>query len=225
MTYKKKLQILCVLLFSVIVFVGCDDSSSSSDDDSITIQVSVTGSVYNSVYFDLESESSLDESEAASQNWDLRFQASTKVCTNSGSTATEESSNGQGGVVLYSNQASASELDFTGTYNTDVEKYVSGHGTTAYNFNTMSFPGYESGTGTTGDPFSSAAMDQAQFYTYDGMPPVYEMTGQEYVIRHGDGTSYSKLEFLAIEYSTETLSDNSTKKTTYYFKIKISPLF
>ncbi|MDR0389746.1 MAG: hypothetical protein LBH73_06725, partial [Spirochaetaceae bacterium] len=36
--------------------------------------------------------------------------------------------------------------------------------------------------------------NKRQAYTMRGMPPAYNPTGQVYIIRHGDGVTYSKVQ-------------------------------
>jgi hypothetical protein len=36
--------------------------------------------------------------------------------------------------------------------------------------------------------------NKKQAYTMKGMPPTYTRTGQVYIVRHGDGARYSKLQ-------------------------------
>jgi hypothetical protein len=74
--------------------------------------------------------------------------------------------------------------------------------------NVMTYVGYPSGDGLApGTRFEYTAPDMSNMasfrpysfnkrhcYTMQGMPPNYEPTGQVYIVRHGDGVSYSKVQ-------------------------------
>jgi hypothetical protein len=72
--------------------------------------------------------------------------------------------------------------------------------------NVMSYVGYRNeatAAGTQADPFTSTDPDNPMPYLYNkkeyytgstGMPPVFGNTNQVYIIRHGDGAHYSKIQ-------------------------------
>ncbi len=200
---------------------GTDEDTGGTDDGSVVGEVytfvitaskdkSTNPPTYNYVYYSLGDEAELDEATAAATpNWDLRFTASTAITTNSGETAVDLSSGGTGGVAFTGNMdfdvsVKVTSLDFTTEGATDIKPWVTGMGgATQVNTNLMCFPGYDNGDGLTEETaYSDANFSGVGYYTREGMPPVYETTGRIYVIRHGDGEGYSKLEIQQVEYET-----------------------
>ncbi|MDR2029016.1 MAG: HmuY family protein [Treponema sp.] len=115
-------------------------------------------------------------------------------------------------------------------YNVDVGKYLytgMGAAPTAHTrFNVMTYVGYGYGDGTTNDigsyvagsgdysgypatgPFTDYKYDQYQYYTQEhsgGGGPTFASSGQVYIIRHGDGEHYSKIQ---IAYEFASSKDN-----------------
>jgi hypothetical protein len=92
--------------------------------------------------------------------------------------------------------------------------------------NVSSYLGYPGGTGAQGDPFQTKEADRdnmASFvpflfnkrgaYTMTGMPPSYTPTNRVYIVRHGDGDGYSKIQ----------LVDAYIEKDDFVLKIKCAP--
>jgi hypothetical protein len=92
--------------------------------------------------------------------------------------------------------------------------------------NVISYLGYPGGSGTAADPFQrnpSDSNNMASFipysfnkkgaYTMLGMPPAYTPTNQVYIVKHGDGDGYSKIQ----------LVEAYIEKDDFVLKIKCAP--
>jgi hypothetical protein len=76
----------------------------------------------------------------------------------------------------------------------------------------MTYYGYEGGDGSKANPFSWSTdpgppigpfykfNKKAIGYATGGMPPPWYPTNQVYIIRHANGTSYSKLQVYSLRY-------------------------
>jgi hypothetical protein len=157
----------------------------------------------------------------------------TFIYTNSGVTASTLGSDGDGGVWYTNKQVFASVNDRDGLPATgeyaglakDTIKYVAsaqtGNGT-ALNLNVMTYLGYYPNTSGDGNSVSepyrtnpAAGVDMTTYlpYTYDKhqfyrmtdmMNSVFEATKEVYIIRHGNGTDYSKIQIEGYGYSSST---------------------
>jgi hypothetical protein len=92
--------------------------------------------------------------------------------------------------------------------------------------NVSSYLGYPGGSGAQGDPFQTQEADRGNMasfvpflfnkrgaYTMLGMPPAYTPTNQVYIVKHGDGDGYSKIQ----------LVDAYIEKNDFVLKIKYAP--
>ncbi len=223
----------------MVVFTACDSDDDSSDalsnveklsDGTFLIRAnkdSSSGStVYNYTYFSLSTGKKVDATSSASTDWDLKFEPTTIILTNSGSTATDAGSSGTGGVEYtgstdFSAAIDSSSLNFTDDMETDKKVYVVGmKGAETRNTNIMSFPDYDTGDGSQESPYEDRNLNGDQFFHSSGMPPKLSATERVYVVRHADGSGFSKFQVLAIEYS----KDSTGKITTYTFKVKYEKL-
>jgi uncharacterized protein with FMN-binding domain len=177
-------------------------------------------------YFSLSQKKELGAPKRHTAEWDLAIEAKGGFCyiyTNSGASAEAFDTGGQGGVWFtnktdFDGAAFADRVtDFAGlnaefeTYVTDTERYQTGMDSILpVSMNLMTYHGYSGGVGTQADPFTFRPETPARpfylfnrkGYTYSpaGMPPKWYPTGQVYVIRHADGTAYSKFQVTAITY-------------------------
>ena len=233
MNTKKKLSALVLAVMLFAFFAACDDDESdSADRNDLTMDISATkvadsssGSTvttYNYTLLDLSARELVTDQ--ASNGWDIAFTGATRIATNSGDSATNFGSSGQGGTAFTGSTDFNTGIDVVSlTLQADYNITTSGHGTLTEPTNVMSFVGYSSGSGTEADPYSGAQYNQNQYYDTDGsMPPVYTPNNNVYVVKYGDGTGYAKFQVVAVEYSSETTG--SVKTTTYYFRVRFQEL-
>jgi hypothetical protein len=184
-------------------------------------------------YFSLSTGEEVTGGDINTDKWDIAFRRTRLILTNSGDTAAALNSGGKGAVwytdktvlseVVFGDQVVNPEGDFAilKDYTTDKVRYtridMQGPNTgtpSALTLNVMSYVGYRNeatAAGTQDDPFTST--DQAnpmpylynkkEYYASSGMPPVMSGTGQVYIIRHGDGARYSKIQ-ITYEYAQAT---------------------
>jgi hypothetical protein len=196
---------------------GCGDLKDYSKTYNELPLVEVTNTT---VYYSLSTgEQITSPAGIASDVWDIAFTRSATVwrmiMTNSGDTAADLGSPGNGG-VWYTEKF---ELDNVGMddrvdppegilapYATDQKRWVDVMGSVrVLNLNVMTFVGYENENavdGSSGTPFAGTPehpmpylYNKKQFYkSPGGMPPGFISTGRVYIIKHGDGTHYSKIQ-------------------------------
>jgi hypothetical protein len=213
---------LFCLLFSACSDGSDDDDSDPGEPDSLggsPITVTVRGNFPR--YFSLVTGTEVKGGAIASTAWDIAFPNIRQIWTNSGDSALQKSSGGLGGVwhtdstnfdsvtLADKKEGVDSESGFDYAFlNTDLSRYVVGMNANAdlvlleKNFNVMSFVGFSNetdvGVGLTSDkPYSYTYLyDKKNFYSNPGgvMPPKFITTGQVYIVRHGDGTHYSKIQ-------------------------------
>jgi hypothetical protein len=185
----------------------------------------------NRRFYSLSLGKELDASKAATREWDIAMAhigGFFFIYTNSGTSAAKFGSGGRGGVWFtdttnYTSVTSIDdrETDFSGVYAeyepyvTDVDRYFgSMDGTTAGRMNIMTYYGFYGGDGltqATGFELSPNVPFVNEFYEFDRraftyagttMPPTWSPTNQVYIIRHGDGLHYSKLQVTVFQYAT-----------------------
>jgi hypothetical protein len=157
----------------------------------------------------------------ASPDWDIAFTYDRLIYTNSGDTATALGSNGNGGVrytgrtdfiavtladAVDDNSSAYWDSDLA-DYQTDKTVYATpsaeemGAGLPR-TLNVMTFIGYGAGNGSQASPFEDYLYNKKQFYRMvpgSGMPPQFEILNQVYIIKHGDGAGYSKIQVTSME--------------------------
>jgi hypothetical protein len=180
-------------------------------------------------YFSFAQGKELDASKSNTAEWDIAIAVKKDgfcyILTNSGVTATDLGTGGQGG-VWFTNKTDFDSVvladrvtDFSGenaeyaNYVTDVTRYQTGmFNATSGTMNIMTYYGYLSGDGlteATAFGWSKPGPPSAPFYEFNkkafayvegGMPPPWFPTNQVYIIQHGDGTSYSKFQVNTLRY-------------------------
>ncbi|MDR0998780.1 MAG: FMN-binding protein [Treponema sp.] len=185
-------------------------------------------------YFSLSQGIEIPAAKSNTAEWDVAVKSDGYFCyilTNSGVTASSLGSGGKGG-VWFTNKTDFNSVvfadrvaDFTGgnaeyaPYVTDVTRSQYGmFGTYGGPMNIMTYFGYASGDGlseSTQFYWSFPGPPSGPFYEFDkkafaavtgGMPPPWYPTRQVYIIRHADGTSYSKFQVFALKYQSGTFA-------------------
>jgi hypothetical protein len=77
--------------------------------------------------------------------------------------------------------------------------------------NVINFAGYGQGEGTAASPFKTLQYDQKQFYIR-GASSSYPVTNVVYIVKHGDGTHYSKIQVTEYEFNSSATSDGFVVK-------------
>jgi hypothetical protein len=193
--------------FALALLGSCDTDAKKWTPKEGTIQVTVAETT-GAKYFSL---STGEEVAPDSNAWDIGFVRPRTILTNSGTTASELGSSGQGGVwhtekdfdeAVQSDAVSDSALS---AYTVDVKKYIYSMSATSHRpLNVMNFTGYATGDGTEENPFRTMQYNQKQFYTGGSGYPV---TNIVYIIKHGDGSHYSKIQIAEYEYNGSGPSD------------------
>ncbi|MDR1176345.1 MAG: HmuY family protein [Treponema sp.] len=186
-------------------------------------------------YYSLSTGEEVEASKANTKEWDIAFEAHPSsmlsIYTNSGDTATEKGSAGDGG-VWYTDSTDFDAVALTDKVNAsgDYEPYVTDQirwlpgmsGATPMKMNMMTYFGFASGGDglTKSTPFTSSGMAVYAFNkkaaykkTNPAMPPQYGPTEQVYIIRHADGTTYSKFQLSGLSFVGA--SSSPTGRNTY----------
>jgi hypothetical protein len=218
------LSAICCLLsaiFTAALFTGCAAEPEDRGGNLIEISLPIDGSGERH-YYDLSS--GAEVASPGMDNWDLALEAHDGaffVLTNSGVTAAELSSSGLGGVwftdradfgavTAADQKVTPAEGSEYAAYTADVYRYtmVMAAEPVKQILNVITYAGYPSGDGLApATRFEYNPPDQGnmasfvpylfnkrQAYRMQGMPPNYTPTSQVYIIRHGDGQSYSKVQ-------------------------------
>jgi hypothetical protein len=222
---------------------GDDDGPVTGIFDLEDVVFQTGGTPTNIKYYSLSQGAEVDASKRATAEWDIALEALDYffyIYTNSGYTATEFGGTGGQGGVWFTDKTDFDAVvlsdrvtDFSGenaeyaAYVTDVKRYQpSMNGTPFGPMNIMTYYGYEGGAGSSNDPFimSTGAPFEHPFFEFNKkafaaagttMPPSWYETNQVYVIRHADGTSYSKFQAYDFFY---------TKGFKYTISFKFEPL-
>jgi hypothetical protein len=222
-------RLFFLILLFCLLFSACSDGSDDGGDpgepDS-TGGSPIIATVYGSSprYFSLTTGREVKGNAIASTAWDIAFPNNRQLWTNSGDSALQKSSNGQGGVwhtdsTNFDSVTLADKKENVTTpfnyadFNEDKACWV--FGMTSYsefalvqkNFNVMSYVGFDDEDKPDAGLFQETAYsisgsifylyDKKAFYTNDPpniMPPNFVPTGQVYIVRHGDGVHYSKIQ-------------------------------
>jgi hypothetical protein len=204
---KQKLFIP-LLLGLAALFAGCP---TEAEPDYGTEAVVTAVENAGPVYFSFAQGETVDPTGAAGDGWDLAFSYTRMIHTNSGDTADALGSGGKGGVWAagttdLSAGISPAGADFSLPFATDSSRWTSPAaemGTPVLNqLNVISYVGYGSGAGLSEeDPLTDYQYNARQYYSANlsTMPPVYSVTRQVYIVKHGDGENYSKMHITALE--------------------------
>jgi hypothetical protein len=226
MKHTRIFLIFAVLLCAALFFTGCptdpeDEEPNYGGEAKNLPGVSLaTGDAVK--YYSLSTGEEVTGADINTNKWDIAFNRTRLIYTNSGDSAKGE---GKGGVwhtektdlatVSYGEQKEFKIGDVS--YNVDVAEYLyTGMGnapTAKTNLNVMSYVGYGAGDGSTnnttgytagsGDysnypatgPLTDYKYNQHQYYNSAGMG-VYVGNNEVYIIRHGDGGHYSKIQIV-----------------------------
>jgi hypothetical protein len=222
---------LAVLVFAGALFPGCPtEPETGSVVDLGTLDSPITVLMNGPTrYYSLATGKEILN--PASADWDIAFDYNRLIYTNSGDTAVLLGSGGQGGVwctgsTNFAGVDSTAGADFTIPFAQDTKRFTSPAaemGSPAENrLNVITYIGYGSGTGTIGsEPLTDYQYNQYQFYNADlsTMPPVYSTTKWVYIIRHGNGTDYSKVQIVTMNSISSAKNGNSR-----IYQINYAPL-
>ncbi len=229
---KRYLTVNVFLMCLTLILTGCfgDDSGDKKIGAGEEV-ITATKIVYSAdhggttdesfVYFSFKN-GELAATSAATDDWDLRFGASRYIHSNGGATATNLASSGQGLMAYTGSTNFSAAVDLAAlTFTADYEVYAESHASGAQVMNILCFPGYATGDGTLGNPYTTANNTAEAYYIVAGMPPAYTMTEGVYVVKLGDGSGYAKLQIKSMEYATQSNTpDTGDKTTTYNFLVK-----
>jgi hypothetical protein len=214
------ISFLLPFVCAAALFLSCPTDSNTNEDTSgngktFTVSVSADGGAkYLSLTTGQEALGDLTKSNA----WDIGFQRSRRIYTNSGDTAEKLGSGGQGEVwytdklvfdeVTGKDDAVTDDTSLLSGYTTDVRRWVRSMSTDEFCLNVIGFVGYEnetqSGAGDTiTNPLSNFQYNKKQFYNSKS----YDPSNRVYIIKHGDGKNYSKIQITEYESNTSAKSD------------------
>jgi hypothetical protein len=206
-----------VFCWAVFLLNGCGDLENYSGTYNELPPIEVSEGML--VYYSLSTGQEVTDAGITSDAWDIAFMRSATIwrmiMTNSGATAADLGSSGNGG-VWYTEKF---DLDDAGMgdradppegilspYATDQKRWVDVMGSLReLNLNVMTFVGYANENavdGSSAQPFAGTPehempylYNKKQFYkSPGGMPPGFVSTGRVYIIRHGDGVHFSKIQ-------------------------------
>jgi hypothetical protein len=248
MKHGKVLLGFLVLFCTAALFLGCDNDGPEGGTELFIEGISVESG--QTKYYSLTTGEEVPAEQKNTQKWDIAFKRTRLILTNSGATATTEGSQGGGGVWYagttdFGSVTLANKGADTASLSTDTALYVwTGMGQPALSvLNVMTFVGYRYGNGTSdaiptlqGEPpynperdgeypangaYTSYLYDADQYYVQESMT-VYPSTNKVYIIKHADGSGYSKIQ-IEYEYVAAVTGDNPVPaKDT--FKIKYEKL-
>jgi hypothetical protein len=217
---RASMGFICLLsVFTALSFGGCDNGQGSVEPVEGTITVTVQGD--DKVYFSLITGEEVRGDSIKTNAWDIGFQRPRTIITNSGITATTLASGGQGAVWHTEKtdfdavvQADAVKEGALSPYFADTSKwFYSMSSNQNITYNVINFTGYSTGSGTEEDPFKTAQYNQKQFYTRGEASSSYPVTNVVYIVQHGDGVHFSKIQVSSYEYG-------SSASDTYVVKYK-----
>lgn len=200
---------LAALCAAALCLAGCPTEPEPDDYGTEAVVTAVENA--GPVYFSLASGEVVDAAAAASKGWDLAFNYTRMIYTNSGDTAVLLGSGGQGGVWAADTTSMRTDLDpadadFSLEYATDKSRWTNPAAEmgnpTLNQLNVITYVGYGVGDGQTEEThLTDYKYNARQFYSADlsTMPPVYSVTRQVYLVRHGDGEHFSRFQIVALE--------------------------
>ncbi|MDR0722970.1 MAG: HmuY family protein [Treponema sp.] len=216
------ISFLLVFGCTAVLFLSCPTDSEHHQDGEGTLTFTVsTGS--GPKYFSLATGEEISGDNIKTNTWDIGFQRSRLIYTNSGATAAKLGSGGQGGVwytekfvfddVSSPDDGVTNDSTLLAGYTTDVSRWIRSMSLDEVCVNVIGYVGYanetETGAGETREnPLAGFQYNKKQFYKSKS----YDPSERVYIIKHGDGTTYSKIQI------TEYESNTSEKSDTYVIK-------
>jgi hypothetical protein len=227
MNNTKSRFFLCIFaMTSALFFTACPTESENQGIESPDSFNKSSDGVYvldftnkdgNTKYLSLSTGEWVDD--PYSTNWDMAFEGTRLIYTNSGDTAKALASGGDGG-VWYTNQinfdavtckadaiVNDTDLSILNDYHQDAKRWtVIMSGPRHKSLNVMTFTGYENEGSVDGKTEATRfsvyhKYNKKQFYQNeilpDGsmlMPPNFTPTRQVYIVKHGNGVEYSKVQ-------------------------------
>jgi hypothetical protein len=213
MKTKHTLFRLLILLGCVFaLFIGCKEEEDSpnlgGDAKELVVELAAANDIK---YYSLSTGAEVTGAAIESGAWDIAFLNSRKIYTNSGAS---KKGTGDGG-IWHTDKTSFADVSSDdaikndpvyGAYNVDVKRWVAGMSAASESIlNVSTYVGYDNeGTadGTTSDKAFSASYkyNKKQFYVMVSMQPLtIDPTLQVYIVKHADGTHYSKVQITEYE--------------------------
>jgi hypothetical protein len=217
-----------ISLALVLFFSGCPtdpDPEESEKKELLTLDGPFTVYAGETRYFSLTD--GKEVSDPKTKDWDIAFEYNRLIYTNSGDTAADLESGGLGGVwctgqTNFDAVNSADGAGFSAAFATDTKRYTNPAAEmgapTLNRINVITYIGYGSGDGETADTALTDYLYNAQqFYTADltTMPPTYSLTKWVYIIKHGNGTDYSKVQISYMQSFTSTAGNRRIYEVAY----------
>jgi hypothetical protein len=212
---------LAILFCGTVLFTGCQNEPGPNYAE-LLVEVSAG----ETKYYSLSTGQAVSNGDTAEWDIAFEKEAAPamlgpRIYTNSGATATAKNSGGNGG-VWYTDKTNfdsvaldnkKEEGEYAG-FIVDTEKTVRlvypgvGTITKETKMNVMTYLGYVSGDGSVGTPYEANTyvsppaiyvpyeFNKKQFYKMFSFT-LYEATNQVYIVRHGDGVTYSRVQITA----------------------------
>ncbi|MDR1302261.1 MAG: HmuY family protein [Treponema sp.] len=220
------ISFLLVFGCTAMLLLACSPDSDNQDtggEGTITFSVSTDS---GPLYYSLTTGEPVTGDEIKSTKWDIGFQRSRLIYTNSGDTATKLGSGGQGGVwytekfafdEVTQDDAVTDDATLLNRYTTDVKRWIRSMSLEEVCVNVIGYVGYgnETETGAGDDdqkPLASFQYNKKQFYKSKS----YDPSKRVYIIKHGDGATYSKIQILEYESNTSEKSDTYVIKYAHF---------
>jgi hypothetical protein len=212
--YRFRFLFQCLVIGAALaLFIACSpDGGGPGDLDGITVVVSL-GS--GPKYFSLTTGQEVTGGAINTTAWDIGFQRSRRVYTNGGDTAAALGSGGVG-EVWYTEKFNFDEASFADAVTgdttllkdntTDRKRFIySMSSIDEISLNVIGFVGYsnENETNSYGNPWKTFQYNKKQFYASRSFDP----SKRVYIIKHGDGAGYSKIQITDYESNSAVGSD------------------
>jgi hypothetical protein len=225
---KRIIPFVIFLGLAALCFLSCDNGTTGGDEPGDALELGPVTAVENQgpVFYSLSTGEQVTGDAVAGKGWDIAFDYSRMIYTNSGATAEDLGTGGLGGVWAsgktdFNAVQSPDGADFTLPFTADTKRYTSPAaemGLPVLNrLNVITYVGYGEGTGTEGDPLTDYKFNANQYYNADlsTMPPVYSITKQVYIVKHGTGEAYSRVQITAMDTQASTKGNKRIFIITY----------
>jgi hypothetical protein len=234
---------------TLVALAGCEQATSTSTSSAVTKPSDAVDLTFGTtktlvatetsstpVFYKLQDGELVETSVTESQDWVVALSLSSQgIFTNSGTTSTLYTSNGQGGVQytgtkVFANATWYSPSAFTKAWAVDTDAAVNS-ATNILRLNVMTKLAYDSGDGSTTSPYSSklnASSTGLIDSDGDGNADVYQnsdayydyyaedglrASGRVYIIRGGDGTTLLKFQVSSMSAITDATTHSATSRT------------